>query len=362
MNEKLLRSIRFAAVGVFILFLIHTLVWAGDFLIPATAAILGYFVLNRPRRLMSRIGIPPIMSAAIFTLILIAATTFALLKLSGPVSSFIADLPRIVAQLDATMSNEGGAFDAVNKAAEAADQIINPKEIGTVEVEVVEKNGIASTVAWYAPSLLSQIAFAIVLLFFLVASGDLFILKTVQSFGSFGDKRHAWTVVRRIEDRLGRYLGGITIINAGLGVVVAAGMTFWGMPNVLMLGLMAFLFNFVPFIGAIVGATVAAVIAFVTFGDIWPAVGVWLTYMVITSVEGQFITPMLISRHMKLNTTVVFLCVAFFAWIWSVMGMVVALPILTVIKIVCDEIEGFETVGLFLGQERDTEPEEKERV
>jgi len=358
-NDRLLRGIRFAAVGVFVLFVIQTLVWAGDFLIPATAAVLGYFVLNRPRRWLSKIGIPPMLSAALFTLILIAATGFALLKLSGPVSGFIADLPGIVAQVDAKLSSEGGPLDAVNEAAEAAEEIINPKKAETVEVEVVSQNGFATIVAGYAPSLLSQLAFAIVLLFFLVSSGDLFILKTLQSFGSFGDKRQAWTVMRRIEDRLGRYLGGITAINAGLGVCIGGAMAFWGMPNVLMLGLMAFLFNFVPFIGALVGATVAAALAFITFQGVWPAIGVWLTYMAITSVEGQFVTPMLISRHMKLNTTVVFLSVAFFAWIWSVMGMVVALPILTVIKIACDEIEGFGTIGLFLGQERETEKEER---
>jgi predicted PurR-regulated permease PerM len=358
-EERLLRGIRFAAVGLFVLLLIHTLVWAGDFLIPATAAVLGYFVLNRPRRWLAKIGIPPMLSALLFTVVLVVITGFALLRLSGPASGFITDLPNIVTQVGTKLSAEGGPLEAVNKAADAADEIINPKEEETVEVEVVSKTGIATIIAGYAPSLFSQLAFALVLLFFLVSSGDLFILKTVQSLGSFGDKRQAWKVVQRIEDRLGHYLGGITLINAGLGICIAGAMAFWEMPNFMMLGVMAFLFNFVPFIGALVGATIAAALAFISFQGIWSAVGVWMTYMVITSIEGQMITPMLISRHMKLNTAVVFLCVAFFAWIWSVMGMVVALPILTVIKIVCDEIEGFRTVGLFLGQE--TEPlEEKE--
>ncbi len=101
------------------------------------------------------------------------------------------------------------------------------------------------------------------------------------------------------------------------------------------------------------GATIAAAVAFVSLDGTWAAAGVFVTYVVLTSLEGQFITPLAISRRMRLNTTVVFLSVAFFAWIWSVMGMVVALPILIVVKIVCDETETLQTVARFLGDETD---------
>ncbi|MBQ4827525.1 AI-2E family transporter [Leisingera sp. HS039] len=351
----ILRGIKLAGFGIFFLLLIQTLVWASDFLIPVTGAVLGYFVLNRPRRWLSRIGIPPVVSAAMFTLFLISAVGFAIVTLSQPVSDFIADLPAIVKQIDEKLSTKGGAFQAVNDAADAAGEILNPREGETVEVEVVSKTGFATVIAGLAPSLLGQIAFAILLLFFLISSGDMFIRKTLQSLGGFKDKRRAVSVVHDIEDRLGRYLGGITAINAGLGLSVAAAMALWGLPNVLMIGVMAFAFNFIPFVGAILGTAIVAVLAFVSLEGLWSALGVGLTYMALTSVEAQLVTPALISRHMKLNTTVVFLSIAFFAWIWSVMGMIVALPVLTVIKIACDEIDGLKTIGLFLGQDEAVE-------
>ena len=191
--------------------------------------------------------------------------------------------------------------------------------------------------------------FALILLFFLVASGDLFLMKMLQSFERFSDKRRAVVVMKAIEDRLGYYLGGIALINAGLGVVIGAAMYLWGLPSAIVLGFMAFGLNFVPFLGGLMGATIAAAVAFVSLDGTWAAVGVFVTYIALTSIEGQFITPMAISRRMRLNTTIVFLTVAFFAWIWSVMGMVVALPILIVIKIICDETQSFATLGRFLG-------------
>ena len=85
----------------------------------------------------------------------------------------------------------------------------------------------------------------------------------------------------------------------------------------------------------------------------------FFTYILLTSLEGQFVTPMVISRRMRLNTTIVFLTVAFFAWIWSVIGMIVALPVLIVIKIACDEMENMQTLARFLG-DFDSEPAQEE--
>ncbi len=118
-----------------------------------------------------------------------------------------------------------------------------------------------------------------------------------------------------------------------------------------MFGVIAFALNFIPFLGAVAGGAVfAALAAYSEFQALWPTVGVFLTYVVLTGTEGgQLITPKLLSNRLKLNTTVVFLAVAFFAWIWSVIGMIVAVPILIVVKIVLDEIEATRRIGAFLG-------------
>ena len=358
-NFANIRGIKIAGFGIFMLLLVQTLVWASEFLIPVTTSILAYFVLNRPRRWLAKLGLPPSASAIVFTALLILATTFAVLKLSQPLANFITDLPDIIRQVDEKIAAKGGALEAVNEAAEAADEILNPESDESVEVEVVTKTKISSVIAGMAPSLLSQMGFSILLLFFLISSGDMFIRKTLQSIGRFSDKRRAVRVLHDIEDKLGRYLGGITVINAGLGVCISVAMFAWGLPSFLMIGAVAFLFNFIPFVGAIAGSTIAAALAFVTLDGIWPAVGVWATYMTLTSMEAQLVTPLLISRHMKLNTTVVFLSVAFFAWIWSIMGMIVALPILTVVKIACDEIDGLSAVARFLGQDQTSEIDEE---
>ncbi|WP_037294073.1 AI-2E family transporter [Roseobacter sp. CCS2] len=336
-------------IGIFCLLMLQAMIAASDFLVPVITAFLGYFVLNRPRRWLGQLGIPPVISAALFTTILTLLIVVLLVQLSSPAAQFIEDLPSLMAEIQEKLASAGGALEAINEASEAAEEMMSDKAAETVAVEVVSDTGIVATIFSMAPGFLSRIMFALVLLFFLVASGDMFLTKTVQSLNKFSDKKKAVEVLHTIEDRLGYYLGGIAIINAGLGVAVAVAMTLWGLPSAIILGFMAFGLNFVPFVGGLIGAMIAAAVAFVSLDGTWTAMGVFATYIMLTSIEGQFITPLAISRRMRLNTTVVFLSVAFFAWIWSVMGMVVALPVLIVVKIVCDETGTFQTLARFLG-------------
>ena len=249
-----------------------------------------------------------------------------------------------------TLKGPGGLLEPLTQAADASGRVLEATgEQPPMQVEVVDDVGLATSVVSVAPALLGQIIFAISLLFFLVASGDMFIQKAVKVSDRFQDKKNTVTMIRTIEARLGNYLGAITLINAALGVVIGAGMWWWEMPSPWLIGIMAALLNFVPFVGAVVGAVISALIAYVSFLDPWMALGVFGTYYAMTSLEGQFITPALVGQRLRLNVTMVFLSVAFFAWIWSVMGMVVAVPALIVVKVVCDSVPKLRKVGLFLG-------------
>ena len=319
---------------------------------------MGYFILNAPRRFLGRLGIPAPVSAALFTGILAAILFLGGLALSEPIRDFVVDIPNLVERAMTVLTGPGGLLEPFSMAAEATDEMLNAAEgrdpNAPMEVEVVGGGGmagagIATSVVAVAPSLLGQIVFAICLLFFLVASGDLFIQKAVQAADRFEDKKTTVGMIRQIEARLGNYLGAITLINIGLGVAIGLAMWWWDLPSPILIGIMAAVLNFIPFVGAVIGALIAGTIAFVTFGDMWAAMGTLATYYALTAFEGQFATPALIGTRLRLNVTMVFLSVAFFAWTWSIMGMVVAVPLLIVVKVVCDAIPKFRKVGLFLG-------------
>lgn len=336
--------------GIFVILLIQALTVASGFLLPVTAAILGYFILNAPRRLLERLGVPAPAAAALFTFLIAATLVLGGMALASPITDFVRDIPALLDETLASLTGAGGPLEPFSVAAEATSEVIATDEAEPVQVEVVGQGaGIASSVFATAPGLLSQIVFAVCLLFFLVASGDLFVQKAVQATDRFEDKRKTVLTIRTIERGLGNYLGSITLINAGLGLAIGTAMWLWGLPSPVLFGIMAAVLNFVPFVGAVIGASIAGVTGFVETGELWTGAMVLATYYALTSFEGQFVTPTLVGQRLRLNTTVVFLSVAFFAWVWSIMGMVVAVPMLIVIKVICDSIPRFRKVGLFLG-------------
>ncbi len=231
-----------------------------------------------------------------------------------------------------------------------------------IRVEVDSTNGPSTLqqALTLGPDIAGQIVFTLVLLFFMLSAGDLLYLKIVQSFETMKDKRAAYLALREIEDRLGTYLGAITMVNLGLGVAIGLAMWAWGMPSPILFGVAGFVLNYIPYIGAILGTVVSAMVALLVFDDLWYPIMVGLTFLGLTAIEGQFVTPYFVSRRLQLNEVVVFLTVALWAWLWSILGMVVAVPVLVVLRVLADHIPGLEKFGNFLAGEDPPELEDED--
>jgi predicted PurR-regulated permease PerM len=143
-------------------------------------------------------------------------------------------------------------------------------------------------------------------------------------------------------------------------VAVGVAMALLGMPNPMLLGVVGFLFNFVPYVGAVISTALVLAVGLVSLPQVGQAGLAAATYFLLTAIEGQFVTPYLIGRHLRLNTVVVFLSVSLWAWLWSVVGMLVATPLLVAIRTLCDHIPSLEPVGDFLSARGDERPEPDE--
>ncbi|MCQ0971332.1 AI-2E family transporter [Paracoccus sp. TK19116] len=401
---------RWAIIGVFLIALTYFVAEARSFLMPVMLAFLLFFVFTPFRRYMQKLGVSSTLTAAVVTLGMILAVGGLGMAASAPISRVVDNMPTIsqrlkdrfgemqenlrpiqeaAEQIDAVTSG-GGAEATIDTGgglgeteepvptatpgevippdatviadgstatvtADMSPTTVSPDGIIstgsqdiTVQIAPSSENTAAARLMSLGPAFLGQTVFTLVLLFFMIASGDLLYLKIVQSFDRMRDKRRAYAALREIEDSLGAYLSAITIINACLGFCIGVAMWLWGMPSPLLFGLAGFLLNFIPYLGAIFGTIMSAVIALFIFPDLWNPMLVAATYMALTAVEGQLITPYFVSRRLKMNEVVVFLTVALWAWLWSVLGMVVAVPVLVVLRVLCAHIPGMEKFGNFL--------------
>ena len=187
-----------------------------------------------------------------------------------------------------------------------------------------------------------------VLLYFLLATGTTLRENIILALPTFRDKKRALEVTRDVQRGVSVHLATVTLINIGLGVAIGLAMYAIGLPNPALWGAMAAMINFVPYLGPIVGSFVVTIVGLVTFDAPVQALLPPVVYIAINTLEGNLVTPMILSRRLTISPIAVFLSVIFWGWIWGVLGALMAVPILVCLKVVCDANERLAPVSQFL--------------
>jgi len=189
----------------------------------------------------------------------------------------------------------------------------------------------------------------VILLFFLLASGDLFLRKLIRVLPRLEDKRRAVDIARQVERDISGYLGTVTTINLGLGAAVAICFTLIGVPTPLLWGAMVACTNFVPYLGPAINYGVFAMVGLLTFDTVPRMLAPAGLFLVLNVLEAYLVTPMVLGKRLTLNPVMLFVGLTFWGWLWGIVGAILAVPILVVCKIFCDHIEALAPIGEFLG-------------
>jgi predicted PurR-regulated permease PerM len=348
-EAKLSGAPGFAVKGLFILALFYTFYFARSLLLPVVLAVLLSLILYPAVRALRRLSIPEPAGAALVVVGLAGALALGIYQLFDPATDWIARLPRMAEHVERKLWPVRKSVEEMTKAAEKVEALTTGQSGAKRPQQVVQKPpSLISRVWGGAQSVVVSTGATLVLLLFLLASGDLFMRKLVRVLPTLTDKKTAVAVARTIQSAIARYLFTITCINAALGILTGIAMHLLGMPNPILWGVMVALFNYVPYIGAAVSGTILTIVAFLTFEDMGDALLVPLVYFTLETIEGQFITPVLTGKSLTLNPVMIFLSMLLWGWIWGVVGALMAVPILMTLKIFCDHIASLHAVGEFV--------------
>jgi predicted PurR-regulated permease PerM len=342
----------FALTGLLLLACFYTLYVAEEFFAPLVLAIVFNFFLSPFVRVLSKLRIPEAAGAGIVMLACLSAMGFLIYEFSGPVSEWVERAPRI-------MSNFSTEFQRVkkpvDKVTQATEQVSKMAQVGTpdpgkkpAEVEL-KRPGLTDGLFSKTRDAILELVVFLVMLYFLLSSGDLFLRKLIHVLPRFEDKKRAVMIMRQIEDHISKYLLTVAMINACLGV--AGALAFWalGMPNPALWGGLAFLLNFIPYLGALAEIVIVGLVAAATFPHFSHALLVPACYLGIATVEANFFTPYVMGKRMTLNPVVIFVAVTFGGFLWGILGVFLAVPALVMLKIFCDHIGPLAPIGEFLG-------------
>lgn len=346
------RVSHWALTGLFIYASILCLSLGKDFFVPIAFAFLLALVFSPVRRFFDRFGIAPALSSILIVGTLVVALIAVVGAIIVPVSGYLQSLPRIEEDLQSKLA---GLSEALSSSFEASRQLADLMKSHAADVQQVELrgNGPLTSAALVVPAMLAQIVVTMILLLFLLASGDLFYQKLVEAMPTVQDKRRAMQIANDIERNLSRYLLTITIINASLAVVIGTLLWAMGMPNPVLFGVIAFVCNFVPYIGPLASLIAGSAVALISFDGVSFSAAVAAMYLIVMTFEGQIVTPYFIGRRLQLNTVVVLIAVSFWAWLWSVIGMLLAVPLLVTLNVFCNHVPRFKNLGNFLSGKPD---------
>jgi len=346
-----LRKIRRLILCSFLLAAFTATYFARDVLLPIVLAILLTLTLRPLVRGLQRIGIPPGFSAVLLMLAIGLGFAIAGYFLSGPIGEMAARAPQIGSEVQSKLAGLMDRFASIQEVGKQVTEMADAAGAtdGEEKVEVVvDQSGLIPEAVGSVASITSSLVAAMILTLFLLASGDFYHRRIVEASPKLHDKKRALTIVRDVEKQISRYLAAITMINAGLGLAIGVALWILGLPMPHVWGTLAFLLNFMPFIGAIIGTAAVGAFALVSFDSVPYALLAPLSYFALTTIEGNFVTPMLVGRRLELNIVSVFVTVAFWIWLWGVPGAVLAVPFLVVVKAICDNVPSLKAFGSFL--------------
>ncbi|HEX2253682.1 MAG TPA: AI-2E family transporter [Thermoanaerobaculia bacterium] len=340
-----------ALTGLFILAVFYTLYFARLFLLPVVVAVLLNLLLAPVIQALTRIRIPPAVGAGIVVLALLGVIGGSGYLLVGPTTEWLNRAPTSFARIEEKLEQLRQPVERVNRATQDIQKLAGGGSAARQEgTEVtVRRQSLPSVLFESATAIVTGLAVTLVLLYFLLASGDLFLRKLIRVLPTLDDKKRAVDIANQLQSDISLYLSTITVINIVLGIAVGLAMHLLGMPNPMLWGVMATVLNFIPYMGAIVGILVIAVVAALTFTGVGAILLPPLAYFGLTATEGYFVTPLVLGRRLTLNPVMILLGLIFWGWLWGVLGAVLAVPMLASFKIFCDHIKPLEPIGEFLG-------------
>lgn len=332
----------------------YTLALARAFLLPIAFAWLAKSALVPLIRWGGRLGIAAPLAAAAIVGALTLAVGAGVYQLSGPATAWAERLPEdLQAIRDRLQADRGGAqspIESVAKATEAVAGLAESESPGEkpLEVAVVPNRPTADLLGgvW---DFGANFTITLILLYFMLATGDRFMAKVVAIMPRLSDAKAAVATARAVESGIASYLTTVVAINVVLGVLVGVACWSFGLPNPILWGALAGVFNFVPYVGAMTGIAVVAIVGLTTLPDLVSGLMPAAIYAVLTGVEGLIVTPIIVGRRLTLSPVFLFIWLLLMSWLWGIPGALLAVPLLAAGKITCDHVPRLQAVGRFLG-------------
>lgn len=332
---------QYALIGIFLILLMAMLSYGRAVFLPITLALVIGTILAPLTNRAAQNGIPHAATAAILVLGTIGLLSTGIVLMADPVRDWIGRAPEIGANLREKLSIFDAPLEALNRLREAFGAAPSASKTLGFDINSIVQPALASL----TPAVGQLLIFFGTLFFFLANRNRL--KDNIVKFGAHRESRlRAIRIWNTVEASLATYIATVTAINACVGIIVATACYFIGLPSAWVWGVLAFVLNFVPYIGPATMIVTLLGVGLVTFGSFYQALIAPLLFIGMSTIEGQFVTPTILGARLTLNPLFIFLSIAFWVWLWGPFGALLAVPLLIVIIVIINQFAPKDEVKL----------------
>jgi predicted PurR-regulated permease PerM len=358
------RSLALSIVGFTVL--VVFLRYAQEVLVPVVLAILvSYALWPLVNWLVKRARVPRPLAAALVLCLTTGGLGWTVYTVRFQAIDVIDQIPEAtrLIQREILRGKRSGGESAMTKVQEAATAVQKTAEqastptadpAGVVRVRIDEPTFDAGEYLWWGSmgivGFFGQLVLIFFLVFFLLQSGDMFKRKIVKIAGpTLSKKKVTVEILDEINHQIGGFLFVRVLTSVFVAVVTYFALRWLGLENAGVWAIAAGVLNSIPYFGPFIVSGALFVIAMVQFRELATAVWVATVAMIITSIEGWLLTPALQGRVARMNEVAIFIGLLFWSWVWGLWGAILAVPMMAVVKAVCDHVEDLQGVGELLG-------------
>jgi predicted PurR-regulated permease PerM len=339
--------------GILFIAAIAALKFARDLLLPIMVALILSLVFLPVVRGLKRLLIPAPIGAAIIVLGVFFTAFAGIYNLAEPANDWLVKAPQSLREMTTKLRFlSGSAHDvaaATVQAQSMAAQMMGAGSDRKIQQVTLQPPSVAGSVLGAAQEFAVSTARTFVLLYFLLASGNVFLRKVVAATPKLSDKKREIDIANQVEAAVSSYLFTVSLINVGLGAAVALAFYGMGVPNPMLWGAMVALFNFVPYLGEMSSLVILTIVGLLSFNELPRSLMLPIVFYLLSALEGYVITPLVLGKRLSLNPVVIVLSVLFWGWMWGVPGALLAVPILIATKTLCDRVNSLAVIGEFIG-------------
>lgn len=343
-RQKIIANLATPIYGLFILGILYTLYLAHQIILPMVLALLTSLVLSPLVTRLCRFRIPRMISSLILVLIVLAGIAGLSYAVFTPALEWAGKAPEGISRLLVGDSELMQQIEKVTRSAKKVEQSVEQlsDSDGSTKAEkpcavVLQTESWRGQLMTKARNALAGLSLALALTYFLLVSGDRLIRNFVRQLPR-SERKRILRITRDSQHQIAQYLGVLAISNASVGV--ATGFMAWaiGLPDPAVWGLIAGLARFIPYLGVILTIVLLAIVSAASLDTLWMIAVAPLGYLALTTMVGFFIEPWIHGLRMAINPVIIFVSIFFWGWLWGPVGVVLAVPLMTIMQVVLKQI------------------------